>query len=71
MKAAVIKQHGPESVGMLSSSKILNEEAYLCQKFQRSVIGNNHVDNCARLCHGPSEAGLRQQLGYGAVSVFF
>ncbi len=55
---------------MLCSGKILNEEAYLSQKFQRAVIGNNHIDNCARLCHGPSEAALRQQLGYGAVSTF-
>ena len=55
---------------MLCSGKILNEEAYLSQKFQRTVVGNNHIDNCARLCHGPSEAALRRQLGYGAVSTF-
>jgi len=66
----VIKKYGPESIGMLCSGKILNEEAYLCQKFERSVIGNNNIDNCARLCHGPSEAGLRRQLGIGAVSTF-
>jgi len=65
-----INKYGPESVGLLCSGKILNEEAYLSQKFQRAVIGNNHIDNCARLCHGPSEAALRQQLGYGAVSTF-
>jgi formate dehydrogenase alpha subunit len=63
-------KYGPESIGMLCSGKILNEEAYLSQKFQRAVIGNNHIDNCARLCHGPTEAALRQQLGYGAVSTF-
>lgn len=67
----IINKHGPESVGMLSSSKILNEEIYLSQKFQRTIIGNNNVDNCARLCHGPSEVGLRKHLGIGAVSVFF
>jgi predicted molibdopterin-dependent oxidoreductase YjgC len=55
---------------MLCSGKILNEEAYLSQKFQRTVVGNNHVDNCARLCHGPSEVALRQQLGFGAISTF-
>ncbi|MBW2429251.1 MAG: formate dehydrogenase subunit alpha [Deltaproteobacteria bacterium] len=65
-----INKYGPESVGLLCSGKILNEEAYLSQKFQRAVIGNNHVDNCARLCHGPTEAALRKQLGYGAVSTF-
>ena len=66
----VIAKHGPRSVGLLCSGKILNEEAYLSQKFQRAVIGNNNVDNCARLCHGPSEAALRKQLGFGAVSTF-
>ena len=66
----ISSKYGPESIGMLCSGKILNEEAYLSQKFQRAVLGNNHIDNCARLCHGPSEAALRQQLGYGAVSTF-
>ena len=65
-----IEKYGPQSVGLLCSGKILNEEAYLSQKFQRAVIGNNHIDNCARLCHGPTEAALRKQLGYGAVSTF-
>jgi formate dehydrogenase alpha subunit len=67
---STIDQYGPQSVGLLCSGKILNEEAYLSQKFQRAVIGNNHIDNCARLCHGPSETALRQQLGYGGVSTF-
>jgi formate dehydrogenase alpha subunit len=66
----ISSKYGTESIGMLCSGKILNEEAYLSQKFQRAVIGNNHVDNCARLCHGPTEVALRQQLGYGAVSTF-
>ena len=68
--AEIIHARGAESVGMLCSGKVLNEEAYLSQKFQRAVIGNNHVDNCARLCHGPSETALRRQLGFGAVSTF-
>jgi formate dehydrogenase major subunit len=67
----VIKKYGRNSVGMLSSSKILNEEIYLSQKFQRAVIRNNHIDNCARLCHGPSEVALKRQLGYGAVTTSY
>jgi predicted molibdopterin-dependent oxidoreductase YjgC len=66
----ISSKYGPESIGMLCSGKTLNEEDYLSQKFQRAVIGNNNIDNCARLCHGPSEAALRRQLGYGAVSTF-
>ena len=68
--SVTLQKYGPGSVGLLCSGKILNEEAYLSQKFQRAVIGNNHIDNCARLCHGPTEAALRKQLGYGAVSTF-
>lgn len=67
----VIKKYGRRRVGMLSSSKILNEEIYLSQKFQRAVIGNNNIDNCARLGHGPSEVALKKQLGFGAVSTFY
>jgi formate dehydrogenase alpha subunit len=67
----IIDQHGRDSIAMLCGGKILNEEAFLCQKFQRTVIGNNHVDNCARLCHGPSEVALDRQLGFGAVTIAF
>ena len=66
----ISRKYGAESIGMLCSGKTLNEEDYLSQKFQRAVIGNNNIDNCARLCHGPSETALRRQLGYGAVSTF-
>jgi len=46
---AIIKDHGPDSVGVLVSAKITNEENYLAQKFARAVIGTNNVDHCARL----------------------
>lgn len=46
---AVIAQHGPDSVGVLASAKITNEENYLLQKFARAVVGTNNVDHCARL----------------------
>jgi predicted molibdopterin-dependent oxidoreductase YjgC len=46
---AIVKDHGPDSVGVLVSAKITNEENYLAQKFARAVIGTNNVDHCARL----------------------
>ena len=46
---AIIKDHGPDSVGVLVSAKITNEENYLAQKFARAVVGTNNVDHCARL----------------------
>ena len=46
---AIINAHGPDSVAVLASAKITNEENYLVQKFARAVIGTNNVDHCARL----------------------
>lgn len=49
-KLTRIKQKfGPDSIGVLVSAKITNEENYLAQKFTRAVIGTNNVDHCARL----------------------
>ena len=43
------KESGPDSIGVLTSARISNEENYLAQKFTRAVIGTNNVDHCARL----------------------
>lgn len=40
---------GPDSIGVLTSAKCLNEENYLMNKFARQVIGTNNIDHCARL----------------------
>jgi formate dehydrogenase major subunit/formate dehydrogenase alpha subunit len=41
--------YGPDSVGVLTSAKCLNEENYLMNKFARQVVGTNSIDHCARL----------------------
>jgi predicted molibdopterin-dependent oxidoreductase YjgC len=45
----IVAEHGPDSVGVLVSAKITNEENYLAQKLARAAIGTNNVDHCARL----------------------
>ena len=40
-----------------------NEENYLMQKLMRVAIGTNNVDNCSRICHAPSAAGLVASFG--------
>ena len=40
---------GPDSIMVLSSARVTNEENYLVQKFARAVVGTNNVDHCARL----------------------
>lgn len=42
------REHGPDSLGFLSSAKCSNEENYLFQKLAR-MLGTNNVDHCARL----------------------
>jgi formate dehydrogenase major subunit/formate dehydrogenase alpha subunit len=42
-------QHGPDSIGILTSAKCLNEENYLMNKFARQALGTNNIDHCARL----------------------
>lgn len=66
--AHIIDHHGPEALGVLSSSRCENEVNYLAQKFCRLVLKNNSVDNCARVCHAPSVSGLRIALGSGAAT---
>lgn len=42
---AIKKQHGPDSIAFLGSSKCSNEENYLFQKIARTIIQTNNVDN--------------------------
>lgn len=64
----ILAAHGPEAVGVLTSSRCENEVNYLAQKFARAVLHTNSVDNCARVCHAPSVSGLRIALGSGAAT---
>ncbi len=61
-------KYGPDSIGVLGSSKCVNEDNFVIQKFARAVIGTNNVDNCARLCHSSTVTGLGLSLGAGAAT---
>ena len=62
----IIAKHGQKSVGVITSSRCTNEEAYLVQKLTRAVFMNNNTDTCARVCHSPTGYGLGQTLGTSA-----
>jgi len=62
------RKYGSDSIGLLASSKCTNEEDYLMQKLARAVIGTNNIDNCARLCHASTIAGLVVTFGSGAMT---
>jgi predicted molibdopterin-dependent oxidoreductase YjgC len=40
---------GPDSMGVLTSARITNEENYVAHKFTRAVLKTNNIDHCARL----------------------
>jgi len=55
-----------ERLGFFATSRgIVNETYYAFQKAAR-LMGSNHVDLCARLCHAASVAGLKDTLGIPA-----
>jgi molybdopterin-dependent oxidoreductase alpha subunit len=55
-----------ERMGFFATSRgIVNETYYAFQKAAR-LMGSNHVDLCARLCHAASVAGLKDTLGVAA-----
>lgn len=63
------EKYGAKSIMCTGSSRGTgNETNFVMQKFTRAVLGNNNVDCCARVCHGPSVAGLQVTLGNGAMS---
>lgn len=59
----IVDEHGPDAVAAVSSARATNEENYLMQKLMRVAVGTNNVDNCARICHAPSAAGLVASFG--------
>ena len=49
-KLSGIKEtHGPDTIGVLTSARVSNEENYLANKFARAVLKTNNIDHCARL----------------------
>ncbi|MFC0775065.1 formate dehydrogenase subunit alpha [Terrimonas alba] len=68
---SLIQQHGPDSIGIIGSARATNEDNYLAQKFARTVIGTNNVDNCARVCHQPTAKAMSMTLGTGAATNSF
>lgn len=61
--ARIRSEHGPDAIAAISSARATNEENYLMQKLMRAVVGTNNVDNCSRICHSPSAAGLTAAFG--------
>ncbi len=66
--STAIAEKGADALGIIACARATNEDCYAAQKFARAALGTNNVDHCARICHSPSVAGLRQTLGSGAMT---
>ena len=62
------KKYGPDSLAGFACSRSPNEDIYMVQKMVRTCFGTNNTDNCARVCHSASVAGLAMTLGSGAMT---
>jgi len=46
---AIQKESGSDSMGVLTSARISNEDNYAAHKFTRAALKTNNIDHCARL----------------------
>ncbi len=59
---------GPDALSVFGSSKCTNEENYLLQRFTRSILGTNNIDNGSRLYNAASRSGLGTTIGYAGTT---
>lgn len=62
------KEYGSDALAGFACSRSPNEDCYMLQKMVRCAFGTNNVDNCARVCHSATVAGLAMTLGSGAMT---
>ena len=61
-------ERGPGSLAVLGSSKSTNEDNYILQRFARTVLSTNNIDNGARLYSSASRVGLGSSLGFSGTT---
>src|SRR5574343_1977813 len=64
--AAIIRQHGPDSVAFYISGQLMTEDYYVFNKLAKGLIGTNNVDTNSRLCMSSAVADYKQTLGVDA-----
>ncbi|MBR4588372.1 MAG: formate dehydrogenase subunit alpha [Lachnospiraceae bacterium] len=62
------EKYGGDSLAGFACSRSANEDIYMVQKMVRTCFGTNNTDNCARVCHSATVAGLATTLGSGAMT---
>ena len=68
---AIIRKHGPDTVGFYVSGQCLTEEYYLVNKLTKGFLGTNNIDTNSRLCMSSAVAGYIKTLGEDAVPICY
>lgn len=66
--ASQFSRYNGGEIAFIVSARCTNEDAYLIQKFARSVLHTNNVDNTARLSHAASLEALWEATGTGGAT---
>ena len=64
--AAIIREHGPDSVAFYISGQLLTEDYYVFNKLAKGLIGTNNVDTNSRLCMSSAVSAYKVTLGADA-----
>lgn len=67
----VKRDHGPDAIAGLASSRATNEDCYAMQRLIRAAVGTNNIDNCSRVCHSPTSFALRKSFGLSGATGSF
>lgn len=64
--ADIVRQHGPDAVGIYGSGQLLTEDYYVFNKLTKGLLGTNNIDTNSRLCMSSAVAGYKSTLGADA-----
>ena len=68
---AIIKKHGPDSVGFYVSGQCLTEEYYIANKLTKGFLGTNNIDTNSRLCMSSAVVGYKKTFGEDSVPISY
>src|SRR5690348_4435246 len=66
--AGKLHQTDPRGLAWYLTSRGLTNEAYYAHQKVARVIGTNHIDTSARICHAPSTTALKATIGCAATT---
>ena len=65
--AAIINEHGPDSVAFYVSGQLLTEDYYAANKLMKGFIGSGNIDTNSRLCMSSAVAAHNRAFGEDVV----